>query len=92
MELYIIDICTADTGGTMCSIAAGVEPYFRLDLTTEVTFWGVELLSRSDCCGEILFLRKNLNINSDHMKHKLHERIMYFSVRVLRWHHVHWYA
>ena len=36
----------ATSNGDTCTVSQGIQPYFRLDLTTAVTFWGVELLSR----------------------------------------------
>ena len=38
----------ATSNGGTCTVSQGVQPYFRLDLPTEVTFWGVELLSRGE--------------------------------------------
>ena len=45
-------ILKAGSSSDTCTVSQGVHPYFRLDLTTAVTFWGVELLSsRHDSHG-----------------------------------------
>ena len=45
-------IFKAGSSSDTCTVSQGIQPFFRLDLTTAVTFWGVELLSsRHDSHG-----------------------------------------